>query len=85
MFDTELERSQYEYLRNMGIEGWTWEFIRRSPDYHKAWKRYATRPKLIPTTQKPLLIGRREIKAAGQFGLLFFRNPNCDSEESFTF
>ncbi len=80
MANKEPEKSHYDYLHNMSVEGWTWEFIRRCPAYRKYWKRYSSRLEIGQNQLELSRIDKAEIKAAARFGLLFFANPKQDSK-----
>ncbi len=80
MADKEPKINHYDYLYNMSVEGWTWEFIRRCPAYHKGWKRYSSRIDIEQNHLELSKIDRHEIKAASRFGLLFFADPAQDSK-----
>ena len=72
----EPQKRDYDYLLDMGIEGWTWEFIRRNPDYRKAWIEHCSNSKTDPDKETSTIITKQESSAAARFGLLFFRRPN---------
>ena len=80
MASKEPEKNHYDYLHNMSVEGWTWEFIRRCPAYYKAWRRYSSRLDLGQENIELSKIDKAEIKAAARFGLLFFADPEQDSK-----
>ena len=73
MTDYVPEIGHYAYLRNMSIEGWTWEFTRRNPSYRIAWQPYSLRRDTSALPKGIIEIDKEEIAAASRFGLLFFR------------
>ncbi len=72
MAEIEPEKSHYDYLHNTSITSWTWEFTRRNPAYHKAWKRHLLRHNMRKKQGNNLEITKEEALAASRFGLLFF-------------
>ncbi|CAN0540713.1 unnamed protein product, partial [Scytosiphon promiscuus] len=44
--ENEPVKRNYDYLQDMSVEGWTWEFIRRNPAYRKAWREHGLKSKI---------------------------------------
>lgn len=66
-------KRDYDYLQGMSIEGWTWEFIRRNPNYREAWIKHCSKSKVASGQENSTEISNKETSIAAHFGLLFFR------------
>lgn len=62
------ERITYDWMASLSSTGWAWEFLRRSPEYRLAYKRYLAEPAAKP----PAL----------DWGSLRFENPKLSALEA---
>lgn len=69
----DIKVTDYEYLRIASMEAWSWEFIRRNPDYILAWEKH-----LFVDVLK-FASDRNEMSNASKFGLLFYIDPSLKS------
>ena len=63
----------YDYLRQVGRQGWAWEWLRRNPRYRRRFADHADRPGI--TMGEILQSDPSASSDAGQWGLLFRRRP----------
>jgi hypothetical protein len=74
--ENEPVKRNYDYLQDMSVEGWTWEFIRRNPAYRKAWREHGLKSKIEAGAEDFTEVSKKESAAASCFGLLFFRRSS---------
>lgn len=69
------DADSYAYVRTLPPAGCAWEFLRRNPEYQKAWRNF--RSKANPSLE--------ETSAAATFGLLRFETPERDARSANVF
>lgn len=76
----DLLRSEYSYLEGTTIDAWTWEIIRRNHAYEDAWADHAHHPDRELNPEDISTLDQKETDAAARFGLLFFIDPDRNSD-----
>jgi len=69
------DASSYEYTRALTEEGWAWEFLRRNPDYARAWRESGEEAAARGSGKVRVLAQMAPPKEAAAWGLLTFRRP----------
>ena len=77
---SELNFSDYEYLRNMRKEAWAWEFMRRNTNYISAWDEHVKRCQKQSYLVENKNFKENEMAKAGEFGLLYFIDPDLNAK-----
>lgn len=69
----EPQLGDFSYLDNTALEGWAWEYVRRSPQYREAWREHNANSAAQRDGSKTIRVNEEETKKAAKYGLLFFR------------